>query len=104
MFNKSKKVKFSKVEQSFLNELSQLLDSPDVYFQEKEKIKIAQELFEKGEYFPNVVRRIEFTFRDKAINGELSPKFNDIYTKIPLVLRKTLPMGSNPGLMQVMPL
>lgn len=104
LFNKTKKVKFSKVEQGFLDELSKLLESQSVYPAEKEKIIIAKALFEKGDYFPNVVRRIEFTFRTKAIKGELSSEFNSVYKNIPIILRKTLPMGSNPGIMEVMPL
>ncbi|MQW24081.1 MULTISPECIES: hypothetical protein [unclassified Lactococcus] len=99
-----KKVKFTKVEREFLDELCYLLDSADVYPEEKKKLIIAKELFEKGEYFPNVVRRIEFTFREQALRGGLSPEFNSVYTKIPVILRKTVPLGSNPGIMQVMPL
>lgn len=99
-----KKVKFSKDEQKFLEILDSMIVSPEIYEDEREKLLRAKQLFEAGEYFPNVLHRIDITFRYKAMRAELSPVMSDFYKKFPELLRKTLPYGSNPGMFQGLPL
>lgn len=95
-----KKVKFSKEEQEFLSILDLLIDNPEIFEEEREKLLKAKQLFDSGEYFPNVVHRIDITFRYKAMKSELSPEMSKFYTRFPEILRKTLPYGSNLGMFQ----
>ncbi|MFC4651922.1 bacteriocin immunity protein [Lactococcus nasutitermitis] len=104
MFGKPKKVKFSKKEQKFIDKLNGLLNDNDVFESEKEYLQKAKTLFEAGTYFPNVVHRMEVTFRPLAVQQKLSPKMVSFYTEFPKILLATLPLGSNPTMLQGLPL
>ena len=99
-----KKVKFTKTEQEFLDLIDRLIINPEIFNDERTKLLKAKELFNAGEYFPNVAHRLEITFRYKAMRSELSPTLAEFYKELPVILRKTLPYGSNPGMMQGLPL
>lgn len=99
-----KKVKFSKGEQKFLEVLDTVIGNPEIFPAEREKLLKAKELFYAGEYFPNVLHRIDVTFRYQAMQSQLSKPMSEFYTKLPEILRKTLPFGSNPGMLQCLPL
>lgn len=104
VFMFGKKVKFSKDEQKFLDILDSMIINLKIFPEEREKLIKAKQLFESGEYFPNVVHRIDITFRYKAMKSELSPAMSEFYVKFPEILRQTLPYGSNPGMFQGLPL
>ena len=67
--------KTSQIKLDFLNTLYNLILSEDIKEEERRVLTKAKNLVEKGEYIPNVIRRMQTNFTLHAINSNLSPSF-----------------------------
>ena len=98
IFNKNKKVRFSSREKDFLEVLDSIISDTGITSYEREKLLKAKELFNKGVYFPNVVHRIDVTFRYMAMKSELSAPMAQFWFTLPEITRKMLFYGTNPSI------
>ena len=87
--------KSSRIKTQFLNELYDLILSESITEEERRVLTKAKNLIEKGEYIPNVIRRMQTNFTLDAINSNLSPSVSEFYSKLPKILAEILP--SFPG-------
>lgn len=81
-----------------------LIEGTEISENERAYLLKAKSLFEVGEYLPAVVHRMEITFRPIAVRRELTPDMAEFYAGFMKILRETLPLGSNPAMLQGMPL
>lgn len=96
------KEKTSQIELDFLNRLYNLILSKDITEEERRVLTKAKNLVEKGEYIPNIIRRMQTNFTLDAINGNLSPSVSEFYSTLPKIIAEILPAfpgtGSNLGI------
>lgn len=94
--------KSSRIKTQFLNELYDLILSESITEEERRVLTKAKNLIEKGEYIPNVIRRMQTNFTLDAINSNLSPSVSEFYSALPKILAEILPAfpgtGSNLGI------
>ncbi|WP_270342610.1 bacteriocin immunity protein [Lactococcus lactis] len=94
--------KASQIKTQFLNELYDLILSQSITEEERRVLTKAKNLVEKGEYIPNVIRRMQTSFTLDAINSNLSPSVSEFYSTLPKILAEILPpfpgTGSNLGI------
>lgn len=86
--------KTSQIKLDFLNTLYNLILSEDIKEEERSK---AKNLVEKGEYIPNVIRRMQTNFTLDAINSNLSPSVSEFYSTLPKTLAEILPAFPGTG-------
>ena len=79
---------FKKVESEVKEEFYQLVLNVEISDFEREKLLIAKNLIESGEFLPNVLRRIQVTFTGLALKNDLSPAVSMFYASLPKKLRE----------------
>lgn len=89
--------KSSRIKTQFLNELYDLILSESITEEERRVLTKAKNLIEKGEYIPNVIRRMQTNFTLDAINSNLSPSVSEFYSKLPKILAEILPAFPGTG-------
>ena len=97
MFFIKKKNKLTKNGQKILDAISNLSARADIFENERIILERAKSLIENGEYFPNVLKRLENTLRPLALRSELSNETSKFYVGISRMLISILPLGSNPN-------
>ncbi|MCL9640554.1 bacteriocin immunity protein [Lactococcus lactis] len=94
--------KSSRIKTQFLNELYDLILSESITEEERRVLTKAKNLIEKGEYIPNVIRRMQTNFTLDAINSNLSSSVSKFYSTLPKTLAEILPafpgIGSSLGI------
>lgn len=89
--------KSSRIKTQFLNELYDLILSESITEEERRVLTKAKNLIEKGEYIPNVIRRMQTNFTLDAINSNLSPSVSEFYSTLPKILAEILPAFPGTG-------
>ncbi|MCG6977209.1 bacteriocin immunity protein [Lactococcus lactis] len=89
--------KSSRIKTQFLNELYDLILSESITEEERRVLTKAKNLVEKGEYIPNVIRRMQTNFTLDAINSNLSPSVSEFYSTLPKTLAEILPAFPGTG-------
>lgn len=89
--------KTSQIKLDFLNTLYNLILSEDIKEEERRVLTKAKNLVEKGEYIPNVIRRMQTNFTLDAINSNLSPSVSEFYSTLPKTIAEILPAFPGTG-------
>ncbi|MGF2048363.1 bacteriocin immunity protein [Lactococcus lactis] len=89
--------KTSQIKLDFLDTLYNLILTEDITDEERRVLTKAKNLVEKGEYIPNVIRRMQTNFTLDAINSNLSPSVSEFYSTLPKTLAEILPAFPSTG-------
>jgi len=89
--------KSSRIKTQLLNELYDLILSESITEEERRVLTKAKNLIEKGEYIPNVIRRMQTNFTLDAINSNLSSNMSKFYSRLPKILAEILPAFPGTG-------
>jgi len=89
--------KASQIKLDFLDTLYNLILTEDITDEERRVLTKAKNLVEKGEYIPNVIRRMQTNFTLDAINRKLSPSVSKFYSTLPKILAEILPTFPGTG-------
>ncbi|WP_445080960.1 bacteriocin immunity protein [Lactococcus sp. KTH0-1S] len=89
--------KTSQIKLDFLDTLYNLILTEDITDEERRVLTKAKNLVEKGEYIPNVIRRMQTNFTLDAINSKLSPSVSKFYNTLPKILAEILPAFPGTG-------
>jgi len=63
-------------------DLAELIENRDLTAFEREKLSRAKALLDKGEPLPDVLNRLQVTFMEKAVSGDMGPRMKVFYREL----------------------